>query len=840
MKISARIILLLTRQKDPSKKSRASAGHAFSFFLFTFSIYFFLFSVPSYSQDLDEVQQKLIQQKIKESGLTEAELKKKAEAAGYTVEDFIKLQQAATTKEAATQSTQTQEKVIVTPPTEPKSGNWLVPEFQGREGAEGLQAFGYNIFNYKAFTFEPSLNVPVPTNYVVGPGDEIVISLWGETQLVENLTVSKNGDIYIPNVGLISINGLTLKELKTKLFSVLSQVYASLKSDQVEARTKLDVSTGKLRSVKVYVLGEVNTPGGYTLSAMSSSFTALYYCGGPTLNGTLRNVQIMRGGKNIASIDLYEYLITGNKSKDVRLEDEDIIYVPPVGKRIAVGGNAFRPAIYELKNEEKLTDLLKYSGGLKFTAYFDRVHIERVIPFAERKMYANNILSLDIRFNSIDELLKSSYILENGDVVTIPGINTLPENRVSISGFVKKPGVYELPKNGMKIRDLIIKADSLQKEAFLDRGLLIRTLPSEKKEIYNFNVMLALKGDTENNFTLMNRDEIRIFDQQSFYPAQTVEIAGEVKNPGVFTRFANMSLTELITLSGGLTVKATTKNIEITRMDTTNVDIFSQKFTVDLPTEFWKINPDNDFMLKDFDRVLIKSDPFKEFNQNVSISGEVTYPGIYTILHQGEKLSNFIKRAGGLKPTANTKGIFIERDQKLLERSAIKIADSLIFRSKSVTLYNPNLISEFSKRIPLEWEEIVNDTNSVYNIILKPGDIVVAPKDPQIVTVVGDVGIPSSVPFKDGKKLSYYVRQAGGYRETSAKGDEVVILPNGKKWEPSGFFLFPDSPIESGSTIIVPTLIEYSNSNTWSYIRDIFAVLSSTAIVILTVINLTK
>ena len=802
---------------------------------FLILLYAIIFSTPIFSQSLEE-----IKQKVKESGLTEEEAKKKAEAAGYTLEDYNKLQQASGKKEAAIQTTSEQNKVIVAPPNPVKVNSYPVPEFQGREGAEGLQAFGYNIFNYSPTTFEPSLNIPVPTNYVVGPGDEIVITLWGETQLVHNLTVSKNGDIFIPNVGLISVSGLSLNELRSKIFNAASMVYASLKSGDVNAKTKMDVTTGKLRSVKIYVLGEVNTPGGYTLPALSTSFTALYYCGGPTINGTLRDVQVMRRGKNIATIDLYEYLITGNKSKDVRLEDEDIIYVPPVGKRVAIAGNAFRPAIYELKENEKFSELIKYAGGLKFTAYFDRVHVERIIPFRERRSFSNNILSIDLSFKSIDELIKSNYTLESGDVINILGVNNLPENRVTISGFVKKPGVYEIPKTGMKIRDLILKADSLQKDAFLEKGLLIRTLPSEKKEIHDFSVMLALKGDSENNFTIENRDEIRIFDLQSFYPSRTVEIAGAVKNPGVFTRFDNMSLTELITLAGGLTEKSTTKNIEITRMDTTSSEIFSQKFTVDLPEEFWKINPNNDFMLKDFDRVFIKSDPLKEFNQNVTISGEVTYPGTYTILRQGEKLFNFIKRAGGLKPTANMNGIYIERDQKLFERSAIKIADSLLYKSKSVSLFNPNLISEFSKRIPIEWEDLVADTNSVYNIILKPEDIVVVPKDPQTVTVLGDVGVPSAVPFKEGKKISYYIKQAGGYRETSAKGDEIVMLPNGKKWEPSGFFLFPDSPLESGSTIIVPTLIEYSNSNTWSVIRDIFTVLSSTAVIIISVINLTK
>lgn len=781
-----------------------------------------------------------LKQKVKESGLTEEEAKKKAEAAGYTLEDYNKMQQASASKEVANQSSTEQNKVIITPQNPNKSNSYVVSDFQGREGAEGLQAFGYNIFNYMPSTFEPSLNIPVPKNYIIGPGDEIIITLWGETQLVHNLTVSKNGDIYIPNVGLLYVNGLTLKELKSKIFEAASNVYASLKSNDVEAKTKLDVSTGKLRSVKIYVLGEVNTPGGYTLPSLSTSFTALYYCGGPSINGTLRNIQIMRAGKNIATIDLYEYLITGNKSNDVKLEDEDIIYVPPVGKRVAIAGNAFRPAIYELKQNETFCNLLTYAGGLKFTAYFDRVHIERIIPFAQRKSYTNNILSIDLHFDSFDELTKSKYSLENGDVVNILGVNNLPENRVVINGAVKKPGVYELAKSGMRIKDLILSADSLMKDAFLDRGILIRTLPSEKKEIYNFNVKLALSGDDKNNLSLVNRDEVRIFNHQNFYPNRTVEIAGEVKNPGTFTRFENMTLSDLITLSGGFTDKASSKNIEITRLDTTSTNVFAQKFIIDLPLEFWKIKQSNDFILKDYDRVIIKPDPFKEFNKNVTITGEVIYPTTYSILYEGEKIYSFIKRAGGLKNTAYTNGIYVERDKSLLQKSTIILPDSILYRSDSYTIFNPSLISDFSKRIPIDWEEILSDTNSISNITLQPGDIVVVPKDPKVVTVVGDVYIPSSVPFVPGKDVNYYVNQSGGYHATSAKGDEIVILPNGKKWQPSGFFLIPDKPIESGSTIIVPTLIENKKSNTWAYIRDIFTVLSSSVVILLTVKNLTK
>lgn len=778
---------------------------------------------------------------LSQSNSSEDLLKQKAEAAGYTVEDLNKLQQASARKEAANVSATTQEKVIVTPPSATRAASFSVPEFQGREGAEGLQAFGYNVFNYSPTTFEPSLNVPVPTNYIVGPGDEIVITLWGETQLVHNLTVSKNGDIYIPNVGLVTVNGLTLNEVRSRVFTALSKVYASLKSSDVDAKTKLDVSTGKLRSVKVYVLGEVNTPGGYTLPALSSSFTALYYCGGPTINGTLRNVQVLRGGKLVSTIDLYEYLITGNKSKDIKLEEGDVIFVPPVGKRVAIAGNAFRPAIYELKENENLSDLLKYAGGLKFTAYFDRVHIERVIPFAERKSYADNILSLDLNFKSVNDLLNDKYSLESGDVISILGINNLPENRVTISGYVKKPGVYELSPQGMHVKDLIIKADSLLKEAFVDKGILIRTLPSEKKEIYSFNAAMALKGDPKNNLALQNRDEVRIFNQQTFFPQRSVEITGEVKSPGTFTRFKDMTVSELITLAGGLTDRATTKEIEITRLDTTSSEIYSQKFTVALPEEYWKISKSDDFKLKDFDRVLVKTDPLKNFNQVVTVSGEVEYPGAYTILHRGEKLSEFIKRSGGFKKSAYLKGIFVKRGNPIFSLlTPTNLPDSLKIKYNYNALYDKSKFNAlFSGIIPIDWMDFTENGNNTYDLVLQPGDEIVVPKDPRVVYITGEVGLPSTVPYKKGASLNYYVNQAGGYTDNSAKGEEVVIQPNGSKWHHSGWFFIPDDDINSGATVFVPLRIN-KPTDVWPVIRDIVSVTASAAVLIISVKNLSK
>jgi len=807
------------------------------FFIWAF-LALLLFSNQSFSQNIDEVQQQLLEKKIKESKLSDSEIQKKADATGFTAEDLMNLQKVAQKKDSLNNATGSSKRLVITPPSSAPKNNFSVPDFKNRAGAENLQGFGYSIFNYIPSTFEPSLNIPTPTNYIIGPGDEIIISLWGETQQVHNLTVSKNGDIYIPNVGLIDINGLSLREVKSKIFTTLSKVYSTLKSDNSPVKTKIEVTTGKLRSVKVYLLGEVNVPGGYTLPSLSSAFTAIYYGGGPTINGTLRNIQVIRGGKIISKIDLYDFLISGKKTNDVRLEDEDIIFVPQVGKRIAATGNLFRPSIYELREKENFSDLLKFAGGLKSTAYYERTHIERIIPFAQRKVYSNNILSIDLNYKSIEELIASTYKLEDGDVISFPEINSFAENRVVITGYVKKPGVYEIPKSGLKIRDLILKADSLRDNAFTQKATIVRTLPTEKKEILTFNLIEAIKNNPNENISIQNRDSVIIYNYESFSPTRTVEILGEVKAPGTYNRVEKLTLSKLLVLAGGVTEKATLKNIEITRLDTTKMDVYSKRLVFALPQNYWNTSIQNDFELQDYDRIVIKSDPYKNFSPTVKLTGEFIYPGAYSIIKKGERLLNFIKRAGGFKQTAYFEGLHIIRDENLLSSSILPIKDSILFRNKSVTLFNPTLIQEISKRIPIDWLAIQKDSNSVFNVELMPGDEVVLPMDSRIVKVVGDVGIPSLVPFKKGEGIKYYIKQAGGYKQTSADGDEIVILPNGKKWERSGFFLVPDDPILSGSTVIVPTRVEYSNSSFWTFLKDAITVLSSAAIVIFTITKL--
>jgi protein involved in polysaccharide export with SLBB domain len=610
---------------------------------------------------------------------------------------------------------------------------------------------------------------------------------------------------------------------------------------KVGGGTSLDVSTGRLRSVKVYVLGEINKPGGYTLPSLSTAFTVLYYSGGPTLNGSLRNVKILRDGRSVSEIDVYNYLLKGDKSFDINLEDGDIIFVPPAGKRVAAAGSILRPAIYELKNNETLRDLIKFSGSLTFNTYYQRVHVERIIPFDQRDQYKENILSLDVDFNSINSLKNSTYALDDGDVISFLSINKRPENRIDITGNVRKPGTYELLGPNMTVRDLVQKADNFFPNTFTDEAILIRTLPSEKKEAISFNLKKAMEGDPADNLVLQNRDEVRIFNIENFHPTRMVEIMGEIKNPGKYPRFENMTVTDLIVLSGGLTERAQTENIGISRLDTTSSDKFYKEFTVNLPIDYWDVSPQDNFILHDYDRVFVKSDTAKNFdNKVVVMKGEVQFPGSYSLTRRGERLSDLINRADGFKNSAYKEGIYVNRFNSLFEKSEISLLpDTFKQNMYNRPIYNRKILAEFSNRIPIDWEEAAKDYHSISNIILQPGDEINVPKNPHIVYVMGEVGLPSNVPYKKGAGLSYYIENAGGYSTSAAEGKEVVILPNGKTWSYSGCFFIPNPPILSGTTIFVPTYLE-QKTDAWPVIRDVITIITTTIVVLVTVISLTK
>jgi protein involved in polysaccharide export with SLBB domain len=774
-----------------------------------------------------------IDKKIKELGLTKEEAIQRAKGYGIGLEQFL---QKAPDSEQWTVPEETEgkkEEGDVSKPVLPPKVE--LPGFVGRTGMEVVAPFGYDIFQASGTTFETSPNVPPPPSYVLGPGDEVIITVWGETQLYYRISVTKEGAITIPDVGQVLVSGMTLEKTYQALVKRMTRIYSGLKEGAPSANTYLDISIGKLRSIQVYVLGEVNKPGGYQLSSMATAFTALYRAGGPTLSGSLRNVRVIRSqpktdvlnessttlradrpvgspraqpqAKSASVIDVYEYAIKGDKSKDVRLEDGDIVLVKPVGRRVALLGRVLRPAIYELKEKEKLGDLVGLAGGIGFDAYTDRIHIERVIPFEERTQYRNNILDIDVRFENVQKLLASPLDIEDGDVVTILTVNQLRENLVTIYGNVKKPGRFQL-REGMRVRDLIVEADSLLTDTFGEKAVILRALANSRTEVITFNLDRAMAGDPANNLELQTLDEVTIYSQQYFFPQRSVEISGAVRTPGIYSRSEGLTVSKLMILAGGITWDASVDSIEVTRIDTTTERAVSRTFEVSLPRDYWRVDSLHDVVLQDLDHVTIKLSPKYSLPKLVEIRGEVRYPGKYAIRTPGERLSSFISRAGGLKPTAYFGGSRL-----------IRAADT-------------------AGLVPIDFKIALSDTTSPNNIEMLKGDVVVIAFIRNVVQVKGEVVVPSAALYRKGESLNYYLAQAGGTTDAADLDRIVVTLPNGRRWVP-GWFIFPGEEILSGSLVYVPKKVE-KEDKTLQILTSWATVMASLAAITIGIIQVTK
>lgn len=682
-------------------------------------------------------------------------------------------------------------------------------EFADRENAMNLDAFGYNIFDFPATTFEPVLSISPPANYRLGPGDELVISVWGQVQLYYSPTVNREGFIIIPDVGQVMVNGLTLEQIRERLLQRMSQVYSSL-GGGASANSFLDVSVGKLRTIQVFVLGDVRRPGGYTLSSMSTAFKALYYSGGPTLKGSLRDIRVMRGNREAARLDFYTYALKGDQSGDVRLEDGDIIFVPPAGKRAALAGRVVRPAVYELKEGERLGELISMAGGLRFDARIDRIHIERIVPFSMQREFKHNILDIDVMFDNDNDLLESEQPIEAGDVVTISRRQQRLENRVRVIGNVNNPGIYELAP-GMTVRDLIHRADGLLDDTYINRATIVRTQEeSMRKEVIPVHLKLAMDNDENNNHKLKRLDELYVYARDYFYPQQTVSIWGEVKHPGTYTRAEGMRVEDLIVLAGGVTENAMLSEVNVVRIDTMSERRYSNIYKIPIPHNFTDVHNPGGFLLEDFDRVEIPYDPRRIRDRIVEIYGEIMHQGRYAIQHDEERISTIVERAGGLKETAYLEGARYFRD-----------------------------IEGTDRLVPISVKRAIENPNSRHNIIVRHGDEIRIPRDPGVVIVRGAVNVPAAVAYEPGKGPGYYINQAGGFAENADRKRKTVTLPNGRTWESSGWFFIPNDDLLSGSIINVPEK-EPKEGRAMEILRDWTTLMASTAAIIVGIVQITR
>jgi len=635
---------------------------------------------------------------------------------------------------------------------------------EAEEEAE-VETFGYKIFGFAPTYKEPVFETGIVSDeYPIGPGDEIILSVWGQDEKYKTYQVDRDGGIYIERLGKIYVNGLSFKELENFLKGRLSTIFSGISTGE----TQVDITLGKLRKIQVFVTGEVKIPSDYYVNPLSYSINLIYMAGGLTEGGSLRNIQLKRGNKIIKTYDLYKFILEGEFDETEKLQDYDVLHVPFARKKVTIKGEINRPAEYELKEEETIGDLIEFAGGFKSTAYLGKFNIIRIIPPERRKKGENE--KEVITFYDLKKFL--SQIPLDGDQISIFKIKDIKENFVKIIGRVKKIGEFEY-QPGLELSELIDKAEGMEEEAYLDKVLVIRTRPDSSQKLISVNYNNVLEG--REKVELEPRDKVLVFSKWDFEDKGYVEIKGEVREPGQYKLMDNMTLNDLIHLAGGLEEEAYRYEAEISRLipdslkkDKKNI---SKSIKIDLMSGSKELSKET-FLLERYDNVFIRKNPKFSLPKYVSILGEVKYPGDYPLLNENERITDLINRAGGLNEDAYIEGIKFTRKEK-------NIGD-----------------------IAVDFKNILKNPEDVQNFTLKNGDIIDVPQRLNTVKVMGNVGFPVSVPFFKDKGISFYIERAGGYLKDSDKERIQIIYPNGQITTPRKFWFDPD--IKPGSTIIIP------------------------------------
>ena len=634
--------------------------------------------------------------------------------------------------------------------------------------------FGYDIFYQDPSIFQASSGGIVDPNYLIGPADEIIIMLWGETQFRHVLKVDKEGFIFIPEIGQVFVNGLNLNFLESKLFKVFSQSYASLNPLSRAPTTFLDVSLGNLRPLRIQVLGEVLQPGYYTIAQTTTLFSALYYFNGPAISGSLRDIHLIRNDEKIASIDYYDFLLTGKKPNDQKLQLDDIIFIPRRMNTISIKGEVNREGLYELKASETLSDLINISGGLKITAYLDRAQIDRVVSFELRKELQMDRIFIDVDLNNALTDKESFKIIDN-DLIQVFSIYEERKNVVEISGAVSRPGIYDIKEN-LYISDLIENADGLLGDAYKSRAELIRIEPDLNEILINFDLSQAIKKDLNHDLILLPQDKIKIYQRSEMVSKKYVSISGHVKNPGKYLLRDGLTAYDLLFQGGGFLDedfknRTLLEKAHLLRKDDNEITetVFNFNLGELLKTE----NTEENFLLQSEDRLIVYQKGLLLSNKRVSIIGEVRNPGTY-IYKNSMKLTDLIFEAGGINDDVFNWKVEINRYNNSSKKNK-NIIESVIYETDN---FKRNL--EEDSLLTLE-EFFLDQLN---HISLQPNDAVFIRPDPffkklKKVKISGEVLHPGEyVILQPKEKLDQIIMRAGGLLESAYLQSSIFIRNN--------------------------------------------------------------
>lgn len=648
------------------------------------------------------------------------------------------------------------------------------------------QVFGRNIFRNKRLNFAPSENLATPRNYKLGPGDEVIVDIFGANQTTLRSVISPEGSINIDVLGPVYLNGMSIEDANIYLKKKLAAIYAGINKEG--EGTDIRLSLGQIRTIQINVMGDVAYPGTYNLSSFSTVFHALYSAGGIKEPGSLRNIIVNRAGKNIATVDVYDFLMNGNRSGDIRLDEGDVILVPSYKNLVRVKGKVKRAMLFELKDGESLERLIEYAGGFAQGAYTNNLTVVRQT-------------GKEYEVCTVNEMDRKIFQMKNGDEVEVGELVSRFKNKISIKGAVYRSGIYQLDGETNTVKSLIKKAEGLMPDAFTNRGILNRERDDRSLEMVSVDVEGILNG-TVPDVALRNNDELYIPSKFDLSDAGTLTISGEVADPCTIVYADNMTLEDLIIRAGGLLESASLARVDvIRRVKNPNAKVaeseISKMYSFSVKDNY-VIEGENGFKLEPYDEVIVRKSPSYTNSKYVKITGEANFPGNYPLTKREERLTDLLEKAGGATDYAYLKGARLVRKVSKEELARMKSAvNSGITGSDSI----PDLALDMSTTyyVAINMEKAMASPGSGYDVVLREGDELVLPVYPSTVRVEGCVLSPNEVTFEPGKSVKYYIEQAGGYSDNAKKRKKYMIAMNGHISKASG-----RTKVEPGSEIIVP------------------------------------
>lgn len=687
---------------------------------------------------------------------------------------------------------------------------------------EKSELFGYDFFSNPKISFTPNLNIATPENYILGAGDVISIDLWGAAEANYEKKVSKQGAINIPGVGYINVRGLPISAAKVKIKNYLKRIYAGISaSSSSYNKVNVAISVKEVRNVQVNITGEVKVPSSYSLSGFSTILNALYAAGGPTENGTFRQIKLFRGGEKVADFDFYEFLLNGSEKGNITVQDQDAIIVRPYEKLVKIEGAVKRPGIFELKKNETFGNLLEFCGGFTSKAYKENIVVERI----------SGIQKEIVEIKSSDF---SSEKLKDGDFIKVNEVIDEFSNKISIAGAVFQPGKYQYKKN-LTLADLLKKAEGYTKEAFLDRGIVVRTYDRTNKETLSFSLRKP-----NNKLLLRDNDSVYIYSKDELKEKEYITINGAVNKPDKFDFMKGMRVEDLIVLAGGLKDGADASVIDVSRrLKDGSLETVSENFNI-------KVNQNlegssfKDFSLQPFDEVSVRYLKGYTEQKKVKVEGEVNYTGEYSLSSKNQRISDLIEQAGGLTRYAYLEGAFLSRKNNATEdKKQLELIESFSDKDNDTIAVPVEKIKEkdFFK-IGIDLKKIMSEKRSKYDLILEEGDELFIPSERQTVKVEGEVMSPSLVRYEKGKSFKQYIESSGGFSSEAKKNRAYVVYANGDIKTIKSFLFFKSYPdVKPGSVILVPLKTENKNKITTQEIIAITTGLATLGVLVKTLID---